>query len=388
MKAKLLRMPISILDDQRRSNLLKAMVQSMTIATVLGVGAVLLRGGSSPTERILIYLSFIVMMVGLAMVYALNRYGANQLASWLFLGLLIVALVVSDAPFEIVRGRTLFLLTIPIFAASILLPAYTSFVFAGVNSLVITIIGLKAGIGFNEFAVIGLFAIALLTWLSARSLEEALAELRQRNVALQASEQEKEILLKEIHHRVKNNLQIISSLLDLQSDFVSDETVKAVFQESRSRVRSMALIHEYLYQSPNLAQIDFAEYVQTLIHNMQRSYAQPIQIQTRLEPLLLLADTAVPLGLILSELVTNAYKHAFPQQTAGQIEVYLQRQELDIVLTVTDNGVGFPKRYEWRQADSLGLTIVQALVQQLQGTLRVEGEEGTSVTLTFPCKKL
>ncbi|MBI4670817.1 MAG: GAF domain-containing protein [Chloroflexi bacterium] len=205
---------------------------------------------------------------------------------------------------------------------------------------------------------------------------------------IKLSLKEKEILLKEIHHRVKNNLQIITSLLNLQSAQIKDAEAATMFRESQARVRSMALIHEKLYQSKDLARIDFDGYVRDLMVYLFRSYAaNPDQIRTEMDTsnLFLGIDTAIPCGLIISELVTNSMKYAFPDGRRGHIYIGLHPQEDgNLALRVADDGIGFKDDFDWRESDSLGLQLVSTLTAQLHGTIQVSGKEGTSFVLTFP----
>jgi two-component sensor histidine kinase/PAS domain-containing protein len=205
---------------------------------------------------------------------------------------------------------------------------------------------------------------------------------------IKLSLREKEVLLKEIHHRVKNNLQIITSLLNLQSSQLKDPDAMTVFRESQSRVRSMALIHEKLYQSKDLAHIDFDGYVRDLMVYLFRSYAaNPDQIRTHIatNDMYLTIDTAIPCGLIISELVTNTIKYAFPEGKRGELHVALgPADDGHLALLVKDNGVGFPEGFDWRSSDSLGLQLVNTLSSQLHGTIEVDGRGGTSFRITFP----
>lgn len=204
---------------------------------------------------------------------------------------------------------------------------------------------------------------------------------------IKLSLREKEVLLKEIHHRVKNNLQIITSLLNLQSAQFKDPEASAMFRESQSRVRSMALIHEKLYQSKDLARVDFDAYVRDLMVYLFRSYASnPDQIRTTIEMrgMFLAIDTAIPCGLIISELVTNTLKYAFPDGKRGELYLGLGPIESgDLRLQVRDNGVGFKEDFDWRESDSLGLQLVSTLTSQLHGTIEVNGQGGTSFVITF-----
>jgi PAS domain S-box-containing protein len=203
--------------------------------------------------------------------------------------------------------------------------------------------------------------------------------------------QEKEVLLKEIHHRVKNNMQIISSLLNLQSQYVKDEKTLELFRESQNRIRSMALIHERLYQSGNLARVPFGDYVQTLAFHLFRTFGVAegrVDLRIDIRNVFLEVGTAIPCGLIINELVSNALKHAFPpgpkSRKANRITVSVNPLPPDrIVLRVEDNGVGLPKNLNPDTGRSLGLRIVKALVGQLEGTLEVKRSRGTVFSISF-----
>ncbi len=204
--------------------------------------------------------------------------------------------------------------------------------------------------------------------------------------ALKVSLAEKEVLLKEIHHRVKNNMQVISSLVDLQADEVRDAAMRAVFQDVVHRVRSMALVHEKLYQSPDLARVQLDEYAESLLNYLWRSLpvASGIRLIPDLEPVSLSATSAVPCGLILNELVSNALKHAFGGRTEGEVSVTIRGGEHGLVrLSVRDNGRGLPEGFDWTQGRSLGLRLVQMLAGQLHASVEVSGHNGTQFTVTF-----
>jgi PAS domain S-box-containing protein len=198
---------------------------------------------------------------------------------------------------------------------------------------------------------------------------------------------EKEVLLKEVHHRVKNNLQVISSLVGLQADGSSNQTVREVLRDVTYRVRSMALVHEKLYHSASLASIDFAEYAQSLLHYLWRAHgevARAVRLIFALEPLSLPVDIAVPCGLILNELAGNALKHAFTGRSEGEVAVLLHTTpEGRILLSLRDNGRGLPPELDWRQAGSLGLRLVQMLAGQLQADVELERDGGTEFRIIF-----
>jgi two-component sensor histidine kinase len=193
------------------------------------------------------------------------------------------------------------------------------------------------------------------------------------------------VLLKEIHHRVKNNLQIISSLLNLQSDNIDLADPARTFRESQDRIRSMALIHEKLYRSGDVARIDFREYVESLTSGLYRSYfpGPGVRIFADVENVSLDIDLAVSCGLIINELVSNALKYAFPDGRAGKIHVSLAGDGDSYTLTVSDDGVGLPPGLDFRDTPSLGLQLVNTLVGQLEGTIELDSAEGTRFKITF-----
>jgi PAS domain S-box-containing protein len=223
-----------------------------------------------------------------------------------------------------------------------------------------------------------------------QALEQAKIDLEhkvaERTAELQASLQEKEVLLKEIHHRVKNNLQVISSLLSLQSHAVDAPQMLALFQESQHRINSMALVHETLYQTGDLANFNLAQYIPTLSAQLMEAYgvdAHRIALGLDVEAVTLPLDMAVPCGLILNELLSNCFKHAFPGETAGDITVTLTQEADSVTLMVRDNGCGFPAHLDFRDTESLGLQLVCALTEQLRGSIMLERNRGTAFTLTF-----
>ena len=202
---------------------------------------------------------------------------------------------------------------------------------------------------------------------------------------LKSSLKEKEVLLKEIHHRVKNNLQIISSLLRFQSEH-ADRNPQVVLQESQNRIRSMALLHEKLYRSPNLSKLDFTEYIRSLASHLMQSYPLTGAVKMRIDAgqLFLDVDSAIPCGLIFNELVSNALKHAFPDGAHGEIAIELQANDDIVTLRVSDDGVGFPEEIDFRNTESIGLQLVSALTDQLEGTIELRGKPGTEFKIAFP----
>ena len=221
-----------------------------------------------------------------------------------------------------------------------------------------------------------------------QSLQIEIKERERAEQQIRASLKEKEMLLQEIHHRVKNNLQVISSLLNLQAGYIDSEIIRDVFRDSQNRVRSMALVHEKLYRSADLARVDLAEYIRNLATFLFGSYqatAGRITHEIQADNVLLGIDAAVPCGLILNELISNTLKHAFPDGRSGQIRVELgQDDDQQVTLVVADNGIGLPPDFSILETDSLGMQLVDTLVEQLDGTLEIQSQAGTQFKITFP----
>ncbi|HYG75153.1 MAG TPA: PAS domain-containing protein [Planctomycetota bacterium] len=214
-----------------------------------------------------------------------------------------------------------------------------------------------------------------------------ITERKESEVRIQASLSEKELLLKEIHHRVKNNLQITAGLFSLQAGMIKDESVKEVFRESENRIKSMALVHEKLYQSTNLAQIDTAEYVENLASNVLRSYdaeANNIALHLDLTTVFLPIDKALPFGLILNELVANCAKHAFEPGSTGEVRISIKGDRGFFFMCIADNGRGFPQGMDFRASQSLGLKLVYMLTKQLRGSVEFNSKPGAEVRVQFP----
>lgn len=226
--------------------------------------------------------------------------------------------------------------------------------------------------------------IAILRLFAQRAAAELLRLRSER--AMLASLREKEVLLKEIHHRVKNNMQIISSLLTLQARDVSDPALLELVAQSRARILSMALVHEDLYQSDNLAQIDFHHYLTRLVERTRSGIAANSRVRFELEMdrLPLTVDQAIPLGLLCNELFTNALKHAFPDNAEGLVLVRLTQGDGQAVLTVRDNGQGLPPGYVPGQGNTLGLQLVWSLADQLHGEVEAHNDGGAVFTISFP----
>jgi len=213
-------------------------------------------------------------------------------------------------------------------------------------------------------------------------------EIEALNVILGASVKEKETLLQEIHHRVKNNLQIISSILSLQNSYVNDQGTKDILKESINRIRSMSVIHETLYKSNNFASINFSDYLMGLTSDIISTYKSnpnlKLEVVAELSNLKLNIRQAIPCGLIVNEIITNAVKYAFSDRNSGEIYLKINTDNNIVYFEIGDNGIGLPPGFNVEEADSLGLQLVHSLVEQLEGTLEIENLTGTLFKITFP----
>jgi PAS domain S-box-containing protein len=205
---------------------------------------------------------------------------------------------------------------------------------------------------------------------------------------MELSLKEKEILLREVHHRVKNNMQVISSILNLQSSYVSDDYALALLKESQNRIKTMAYIHESLYQNKSFSSVNFSEYVHTLVNNIVQSYSyssEKIKLDINVEQVSLSLDSSIPAGLIINELITNSIKHAFPGHRQGVITFNLRSQNNLVFLELKDNGVGFAPGIDFRNTHSLGLQLVNTLIEQIEADLKFKSGKdcGTEVVVSF-----
>jgi len=217
-------------------------------------------------------------------------------------------------------------------------------------------------------------------------LTQEIDERKRVEEEITSSLKEKEVLLKEIHHRVKNNLQVISSLLKLQCASIKEIQTLAIFRESQNRIESMALIHEQLYQSKNLSCIDFAKYIHNLVANFFCAYevnTNHINIKIDISKVLLDINAAIHWGLIINELIANSLKYAFPNNDKGEININFTAKDNDFVLLVKDNGIGFPKDLDFFDTQTLGLQLVVALTEQLDGKIELSKKQGTEFKIAF-----
>lgn len=205
---------------------------------------------------------------------------------------------------------------------------------------------------------------------------------------MRESLEEKEILLQEVHHRVKNNLQVISSILNLQSSYVKDSNTLNILRESQNRIKSMSFIHESLYQTSDFSSIDFSDYILSLSKNLVHSYSMTaglVELDTRFEKVYLNLDQAIPCGLIVNELVSNALKYAFPNNRKGKLLMRIREEDNKVILLIKDDGVGVPRDFDFDGSDTLGLQLVFTLIEQLDGEVSFQSEpqKGTEYLITF-----
>jgi PAS domain S-box-containing protein len=221
---------------------------------------------------------------------------------------------------------------------------------------------------------------------SVQVISRDITDIKETQIKLEQALNDKEMLMKEIYHRVKNNLMVISSLLNLQSRYIKDEEARAMFKESQERAQSMAMIHERLYRSADLKHINFGDYIRKLANDLFRTYvADPsrIKLQLDVDDVMIDINIAIPLGLMVNELISNSIKHAFPGESSGEIRVKFKESDHHCVLEVRDNGVGFSPDFEPEKSDSLGLQLVHSLTQQIGGELELERDQGTDFRITF-----
>lgn len=225
----------------------------------------------------------------------------------------------------------------------------------------------------------------------AEELEQINRVLKKTYKHLETSLKEKEILLKEIHHRVKNNMQVISGLLDLQADKSKNKAINEFSMKAKNRIRSMALLHEKIYLSKDLTNIEFSDYIEILTNELIYSYNidNNIILKRDIDKVFLNIDTAIPLGLIINELVTNSLKYAFPKNRKGEIYINLKSGKNNkIILEVGDNGLGLPKNFDINNTETLGLELVISLTKQLKGSIKLFRHNGTKFKIEFAEKGL
>jgi PAS domain S-box-containing protein len=223
--------------------------------------------------------------------------------------------------------------------------------------------------------------------LCVQSIVRDITDRKRKERALRTALLEKEILLKEVHHRVKNNMQVVSSLLSLQKQFINDPALSEVLRESQRRIKSMSLVHEKLYQSRDLSQVAFSDYIHSLVAHLvvsQQIQEDRIKVHFDLEDLFFDIQTAVPCGLIINELVSNAFKHAFPKNRPGEISIRLKRLAGDsFLLAVKDNGVGLPDGFSIEVSQTMGMQLITLLSEQLEGRIEIDRSDGTEFRLTL-----
>ncbi|MBI9059944.1 MAG: hypothetical protein JEZ01_19420 [Labilibaculum sp.] len=241
------------------------------------------------------------------------------------------------------------------------------------------------GLIITGFMIVLLLGTAIFIFIYARKRKKQAKELDEKNTIINKSLSEKELLLKEIHHRVKNNLQIVSSLLDLQSNTIDDEATLVAINDGQTRMKAMALIHQNLYQNKHIESISFKDYMEQLVVQVSDSnqLEQEFEHSIEMEDVNFDIDTAVPLGLIVNELLTNAFKYAFTKQDIGQLSIKLEHNADYYELSIRDNGSGLPEDYNFNKSKSLGLKLVRRLSKQLYGKAEYTYDNGSVFTIYF-----
>jgi two-component sensor histidine kinase len=227
-------------------------------------------------------------------------------------------------------------------------------------------------------------------YIRLKKVNQALTEkndaIEDKNLVIDAALKEKENLLKEIHHRVKNNLQIISSLLNLQSHQLADENAKLALDESKNKIQAIALVHQKLYQSENYTSVELINYLKELADHQQNMYANdqlPVKISVEGESMNVNTDVAVPLGLIFTELITNSFKHAFTGIKEPEITISLTQNQDCCEMTFSDNGCGLPSNFSFELSETLGMEIIKALSEQISGSASYQSLDGANFKINF-----
>lgn len=232
--------------------------------------------------------------------------------------------------------------------------------------------------------VIGIALFLVLLVYQFRTKQKTNEVLEEKNAIIEKSLGEKEVLLKEIHHRVKNNLQFISSMLNLQARHVKDDQALAVLLESKSRIHSMALVHQKLYQEDNLTGVSMQEYLNNLLDSLQHSYKiskETIKVEAAIDAMVLDIDTAMPIGLLVNEMITNSFKYAFSVNQTGLVSVSLKENDGNLELIVQDNGRGFTEQVEQVSTDRFGFKLMNSLADKLGGKLEIDNSDGVQIKL-------
>ncbi len=216
--------------------------------------------------------------------------------------------------------------------------------------------------------------------------EKTEQELRQAHEQLKVMVQERDLLIQEIHHRVKNNLQIITSLIDLQLNAKQEQQPSEILEDLKNRIQLMAILHDKLYHQSSLQNVNLGEYIKSIIDNLTRSYninLGKIQIDISTVEIIVPFQKAIPFGLLVNEITSNALKHAFPQGSSGKINVHVTSDQNHIYITIADNGIGLPDAFDIKHIQTLGLQLVEMLVMQLKGTIHISSSKGTKINLQF-----
>jgi len=312
----------------------------------------------------------------------ITRQGNYRLATWI--STIIACFVIYSSTFNDPQLKDLDFLFFPLFFSSIFLSTKETAYLLIFNLIGIFIFSwLKGDVTPIQITRTLSFVLTGSVLLYFGSNHRGTLESHRRKL-LQNSITEKDTLLKEIHHRVKNNLQIVSSLINLQLQQFDEPSTRSIIEDSQNRIYSMALVHEKLYQTKHLARLDFGEYIRDLISSLANTFPGDITVKFELDTIYIDNDIAIPCGLILTELVSNSFKHAFPDKNTGVIEIILRETEANgFALIVRDDGIGIPEEMIGKKSDSLGLSLVHSLVHQLKGEISFKKQVGSVVTMNF-----
>ncbi len=384
----------------------------LAVAIVIFLPLWMFLTGFSPDIDRSDFLANIAVFILFTIAYILLRFGCFNVAMAMTLFAAVSRVYIAAVLFG--RYEGLYFLVVPIFFGAAILPLWLTVAFLGFNILVLYAISiirhasLVDAVGWRVVTLVTLSGVMAIwiTWSRnvlehqrQRALAESearykkafhraeleIAERKHAEAALSAALEERSVLLKEIHHRVKNNLQTVKSLLYLQSRQFDDPILLSALEDSQNRVHSMALVHELLYQTENLKRINFQKYISRLTDSLQSAYAARAKLHVQVDDALYFnVDTAIPCGLIVNELVSNSLKYAFPDGDTGNIWITATTDDSGhIVLVIMDDGVGFPADIDPQKSPSLGLRLVQSLTHQLRATVHFSEGNGAKVTITF-----
>lgn len=385
-----------------RSRVLNGSLVTFAIAAVLGLGISFYRAIDVGWQNVTLLHTALAVILWLTTIFRSKLH--FRIRATVCIGILYAVGIAGVAVYWLSGHGVLFLI-VSSFVATLLfgirpglILTVTTMVLLACISMIVYLGWLTFDIDFNTYAhapsslltMVGAYGLVTsITSIFAGQIHKHLIASIQlkteTETLLKESLREKELLLKEIHHRVKNNMQIILSLLRLQERSMGDEKLRAMLQDSQSRIRSMALVHDQVYRSRDMANIAFDRYVNSLVSELLKTYSvqQRIEVQVDIGNVRVGIDSAIPCGMILNELISNSMKHAF-SEGRGKIMIAFEQEGGGYKLTVSDNGKGLPEDFTIEGQESLGLTLISLLVKQLDGEMAIDRSSGTRFTIRFP----